>query len=126
MVNASTVNEEDGSSRENASGQRTRLRWWSDESLASRVWGGDRSMRAIGRVAGVVLWLISAAFLLLRAVGWLGYEIPDSFGDPSAVGVVKSAALILGFKGLVRRVLVVALALPLILVGWLVRWVRRA
>ncbi len=122
MVNESTVNEEDGSSRENASGQRTRPRWWSDESLATRVWRGDRSMRVIGKAADAVWGLISVVFLLIRVVGWLGYGVP--FGDPAALEVVKSAVWIPGFRGLVRRVLIVALALPLILVGWLVRWVR--
>lgn len=63
-------------------------------------------------------------FLLIRVVSWLGYEVP--FGDPAALEFVKSAMWIPGFKGLVRRVLIVALALPLILVGWLVRQVQRA
>ncbi|AKE01348.1 hypothetical protein HND25_29065 [Rhodococcus erythropolis] len=86
------------------------------------MWRGDRSMRVIGKAADAVWGLISVVFLLIRVVGWLGYGVP--FGDPAALEVVKSAVWIPGFRGLVRRVLIVALALPLILVGWLVRWVR--
>lgn len=126
MNRSNELHEENGSSRENASGQRTRPRWWSDESLATRVWGGDQAMKDVGRAVDAVLWLLGVAFLLFRLVSWLGYGFPDSFGDPSALGFVKSAVLILGFKGLVRRVLIVVLASPLILVHWLVRWVRRA
>ena len=81
-------------------------------------------MEVIGKVVGAVWGLIGVVFLLIRGLEWLGYEVP--FGDPAALEVVKSAVWIPGFKGVVRRVLIVALALPLILVGWLVRWVRRA
>lgn len=90
--------------------------------MATRVWRGDRSMRVIGKAADAVWGLISVVFLLIRVVGWLGHEVP--FVDPAALEVVKSAVWIPGFKGVVRRVLIVVLALPLILVGWLVRWVR--
>ncbi|WP_231917511.1 hypothetical protein [Rhodococcus sp. 008] len=92
--------------------------------MATLVWGGGRSMEVIGKVVGAVWGLIGVVFLLIRGLEWLGYEVP--FGDPAALEFVKSAVWIPGFKGLVRRVLIVALALPLILVGWLVRWVRRA
>lgn len=122
MESDSSANEVNGSSRENSSGRGVRLRWWSDESLATLVWGGGRSMEVIGKVVGAVWGLIGVVFLLIRGLEWLGYEVP--FGDPAALEVVKSAVWIPGFKGLVRRVLIVALALPLILVGWLVRWVR--
>lgn len=125
MDNGNTANEVNGSSRENASGQRSRPRWWSDESLTERVWGGDRSMRVIGNVAEAVWWLIGFVVVLIRVVGWLNYGLLDSFGDLSELALVRSAGLIPGFKGFVRRVLIVALALPLILVGWLVRWARR-
>lgn len=124
MNRSNELHEENGSSRENASGQRTRSRWWSDESLATQVWRGDRSMQVIGKAADAVWGLIGVVFLLIRVVGWLGYGIP--FVDPAALEFVKSAVWIPGFKGFVRRVLIVALTLPLILVGWLVRWVRRA
>lgn len=124
MESDSSANEVNGSSRENSSGRGVRLRWWSDESLTTLVWGGGRSMEVIGKVVGAVWGLIGVVFLLIRGLEWLGYEVP--FGDPAALEFVKSAVWIPGFKGLVRRVLIVALALPLILVGWLVRWVRRA
>ncbi|NMM91074.1 hypothetical protein B2J88_43345 [Rhodococcus sp. SRB_17] len=83
-------------------------------------------MRVIGSVVDAVLWLVGAGFLLIRVVGLLNYGLLDSFGDLSELALVRSAGLIPGFTGFVRRVLIVALALPLILVGWLVRWVRRA
>ncbi|MCW2093081.1 UNVERIFIED_ORG: hypothetical protein M2328_006434 [Rhodococcus erythropolis] len=104
-----------------------RWRWtrrWSDESLAKRAWGGDRALEVIGSAVDAVLWLVSVAFLLIRGLEWLGHEVP--FVDPAALEVVKSAVWIPGFKDVVRRVLIVALAFPLILAGWLVRWVRRA
>lgn len=124
MNGDSSANEVNGSSRENSSERGVRLRWWSDESLATLVWGGGRSMEVIGKVVGAVWGLIGVVFLLIRGLEWLGYELPS--GDPAALEFVKSAVWIPGFRGLVRRVLIVALALPLILVGWLVRWVRRA
>ncbi|SLA48096.1 Uncharacterised protein [Mycobacteroides abscessus subsp. abscessus] len=96
-------------------------------SIQSRGYGKlAEAIKDVGRAVDAVLWLLGVAFLLFRLVSWLGYGFPDSFGDPSALGFVKSAVLILGFKGLVRRVLIVVLASPLILVHWLVRWVRRA
>ncbi|MET8317555.1 hypothetical protein ABZU78_25785 [Rhodococcus erythropolis] len=90
--------------------------------MATQVWRGDRSMQVIGKAADAVWGLISVVFLLIRGLEWLGFEAP--FGDPAALEFVKSAAWIPGFKDAVRRVLIVVLALPLILVGWLVRWVR--
>ena len=125
MNSDSAANEVNGSSRENASGQRTRLRWWSDESLASRVLGGDRTMKWIGRAVDAGVKLIGFVVLVIRIVAGLKYGFPDLSAVPAEFGLVQSVGPVLRFEG-VRRVLIVALALPLILVGWLVRWVRGA
>ncbi|MCC4306835.1 MULTISPECIES: hypothetical protein [Rhodococcus] len=125
MNDDSAANEVDGSSRENAAGQRTRLRWWSDESLASRVLGGDRTMKRIGRAVDAGVKLIGFVVVVIRIVAGLKYGFPDLSTVPAEFGLVQSVGPVLRFEG-VRRVLIVALALPLILVGWLVRWVRGA
>lgn len=123
MINGSAANEVNGSSRENASGRRTRLRWWSDESLASRVLGGDRTMKKIGRAVDAGVKLIGFVVLVIRIVVGLKYGFPDISAVPAEFGLVQSVGPVLRFE-VVRRVLIVVLALPLILVGWLVRWVR--
>lgn len=125
MNSDSAANEVNGSSRENASGQRTRLRWWSDESLASRVLGGDRTMKRIGRAVDDGVKLIGIVVWVIRIVAGLKYGLPDLSTVPAEFGLIQSVGPVLRFE-VVRRVLIVALALPLILVGWLVRWVRGA
>lgn len=93
--------------------------------MASRVLGGDRTMKRIGRAVDDGVKLIGIVVWVIRIVAGLKYGLPDLSTVPAEFGLIQSVGPVLRFE-VVRRVLIVALALPLILVGWLVRWVRGA